>query len=350
MAAIRTSCALLTSILAIGCFGCGDDDADSTPVGDEPVYAKVAGSITNFATQAPVGDVVALEASGVIPAPTVLVTGNTFTIVNIPTHSIFDVTAGGAGYKTTQNRIEVLDSDISGASVYAVPESYFAGLLTAFGAAGANNALILRVENPQGAAIAGFAPGQLDVAAGAGPFVLDANAAPQPAAQMTSSSGYVVYLNLAPGLVSVAPKASATQPIVPISVTVAANGVSFARLVVGLAVAKKPTNVSFRDDVAPIFSKRGCTGCHDGGGPGKDLGGLHLNGAYEKMYKELTQELSPRYGVTRVLTATPSKSLVLTMPSQETPPDPHPNVTFRGAGDIDYLTILAWIEEGAKNN
>ena len=52
----------------------------------------------------------------------------------------------------------------------------------------------------------------------------------------------------------------------------------------------------------------------------------------------------------RVQTATPEKSLVLTMPSAESPPDAHPNVTFTGPQDPDYQKILVWIREGAKQN
>jgi ribonuclease BN (tRNA processing enzyme) len=90
--------------------------------------------------------------------------------------------------------------------------------------------------------------------------------------------------------------------------------------------------------------------CHSGNGPGKDLGNLTLNGGAPKVYTELTVEISPNFGTTRVDKTTPEKSLVLTMPSAESPPDPHPNVTFTGPTDADYMTILAWIKEGAKNN
>jgi hypothetical protein len=38
------------------------------------------------------------------------------------------------------------------------------------------------------------------------------------------------------------------------------------------------------------------------------------------------------------------------MPSAENPPDSHPNITFTGPEDADYLKLLVWIREGAKNN
>jgi hypothetical protein len=63
------------------------------------------------------------------------------------------------------------------------------------------------------------------------------------------------------------------------------------------------------------------------------------------VYKELVTE-----DPTRVVTSAPETSLVLTMPSAESPPDAHPNVTFTGPQDPDFVNILVWIREGAKNN
>ena len=57
-----------------------------------------------------------------------------------------------------------------------------------------------------------------------------------------------------------------------------------------------------------------------------------------------------RSNTTRVNLAVPEKSLVLTMPSFETPPDPHPTVVFTSSSDVDYQKILVWIKEGAKFN
>ena len=50
------------------------------------------------------------------------------------------------------------------------------------------------------------------------------------------------------------------------------------------------------------------------------------------------------------LARAPETSLVLTMPSAESPSDGHPNVTFTGPQDPDYIKILAWLREGAKLN
>ena len=111
------------------------------------------------------------------------------------------------------------------------------------------------------------------------------------------------------------------------------------------SAATLPSNVSFATQIMPIFDARGCVACHSGNGPGKDLGGLQLDGGIPKVYSELVVE-----NPLRVQRATPEKSLVLTMPSAENPPDSHPNITFTGPEDADYLKLLVWIREGAKNN
>ena len=105
-----------------------------------------------------------------------------------------------------------------------------------------------------------------------------------------------------------------------------------------------PTNVSFATTLFPMFTSRGCVACHSGNGPGKELGGLKLDGSANAAYKELVLE-KPN---TRVRTGDPESSLVLRYPSREDPPDRHPNITFASAGDPDYVTLLVWIEEGAK--
>jgi hypothetical protein len=124
-----------------------------------------------------------------------------------------------------------------------------------------------------------------------------------------------------------------------------AGTVTIATAVVGGQLVL-PTNVSFTTSIFPIFAARGCVACHSGGGIGKDLGGLHLDGGANLAYRELVEE---RPGI-RVNLAMPEKSLVLTNPSREDPPDRHPNVTWTGPTDPDYLKLLVWIREGARNN
>jgi hypothetical protein len=131
---------------------------------------------------------------------------------------------------------------------------------------------------------------------------------------------------------------------------VSAGTVTIARIIATKGAVVLPKDVSFRDQVVPIFGStanggRGCEACHSGNGPGKDLGGLTLDGSANLIYKELLEERT-----TRVVLAMPETSLLLRMPSREDPPDRHPNITFTSALDPDYLKLLVWIREGAKDN
>jgi hypothetical protein len=179
-----------------------------------------------------------------------------------------------------------------------------------------------------------------------GPKFLDANMAPAPNATTSSTSGWAVFFEVPAGTISLGVAANATATLEMASSPVAGGTVTIADVkVTDGAPAPMPTNVSFTQTVFPIFTARGCVACHSGGGPGKDLGGLMLDGGANLAFKELTVE-----NPLRVQPAAPEKSLVLTMPSAETPSDGHPNVTFTGPQDPDYIKILAWIREGAKSN
>ena len=106
-----------------------------------------------------------------------------------------------------------------------------------------------------------------------------------------------------------------------------------------------PTNVSFSTQVFPIFSARGCVACHSGGGPGKDLGGLMLDGGANLAYKELDD----------------GESAARAEGDAGEEPRAHDAVGGEPVGctserdvhwpqDPDYLKILVWIREGAKQN
>ena len=77
---------------------------------------------------------------------------------------------------------------------------------------------------------------------------------------------------------------------------------------------------------------------------------LMLDGGDNKVFREAAEEISITHGVARVDLEEPAASLLLTQPSAEDPADAHPNVTFLGAQDPDYLLILVWIQEGAQLN
>lgn len=339
-------------ILAIALVGCG---SDNTPAG-EPLGGSlmVIGDVHDFQSGAVLDKAATVSTTALVPAPTISVSGAHFTIDGVPENSAFQIlaTAAPTHHATYSPAIEVASSDIDNATAYAVSEQYLSTLSSGFGVtpSASKSIVLLHLLDSQGNPKAGVAGSNIVLAntAGAtGPKFLDAQLAAAPNATSSSASGWVVFFEVPPGVVSLGTAANATATLAMPTSPTAGGAITIANVVVtDGAPPSLPTNVSFTNQVYPIFTNRGCVACHSGGGPGKDLGGLMLDGSANLAYKELTGPEDPM----RVQTATPEKSLVLTMPSAESPPDAHPNVTFTGPQDADYLKILVWIREGAKLN
>lgn len=347
----HTLSVLLACVFAAACSGEGD-----TPPGPDPIDSySLSGTALDFETGAPLAGSATISTTGIQPPPTVSTTGAEFTIAGIPPFSVFHVLSGSPpDYRSTYNMaITVENADLDGAEVHVVSEAHLARLLTTFGITPqpGTGILIARATDSTGAGKAGVpaAAFQLDVAAD-GPYFLNMDKSPAPAATATTDSGYVVFFDVTPGLVTPSATAGSGYSISGAASPVAQNVVSLAELLVSDGPPPLPTNVSFAGDVFPIFARRGCETCHSGGGIGRDLGNLTLDGSTNLVHRELTEEISPNFAMTRVNLQTPAESLLLTMPSLETPPDPHPNATFTSDTDPDYQIILAWIEEGALNN
>ncbi len=335
--------------------GCGGDPANGDDDG-EPLGGSrtVTGDVIDFATGDPVSGAASVTTSGVSPAPRVTAQNGSFTIEGVPDNSTFQIQASVAGTHrpTFGPSIEVLTDDIDGVLTPTVSETFLADLAAGFGVtpSAATGVLILELVDEAGAAKAGVPGGQLVVAGGVeGPFFLDADLAPDDAANSSSASGYAVFFEVPTGVAELGVAASPTVTLVMPASPVTAGAVTIARVVVTDGAPDLPTNVSFANDIVPIFKSggggRGCEACHSGGGIGFDLGGLKLDGPVQQVYSELVEE-----DPTRVVVGNPEASLVLRMPSRENPPDTHPNVTFASASDPDYQKILVWITEGAKMN
>jgi hypothetical protein len=239
--------------------------------------------------------------------------------------------------------------DVSGLEVAVVATSFVDELKAAFGSP-AGGVLLAQATDSAGNPLADVSAAAFDVQAGTGPFFLDDAMVPQIGASATSASGWVVFLGLPDGLVGLSAAMGSGVTFVGPQVQVASGAVSVLTFEVADGEQPLPVDVSFSGDVMPIFAKRGCENCHSGNSIGADLGGLTLNGSDNKVYKELTNEVSETYGQTRVDVDNPTKSLVLQLPLLEDPPDNHPNATFASTSDPDYLTLLGWITEGAKEN
>ncbi|MDB4955715.1 MAG: hypothetical protein JWO36_3284 [Myxococcales bacterium] len=344
MSNLKLAClALTTTALACG------TTSPSAPLGGS---LSISGNVVDLETGAAVTGNATVSTSALSPAPKITVQGAAFTIDEIPANSTFQLLASvpPTHHATYSPATVVVDADLTNLKAYVVSETFLSRLATGFSVtpSAAKGVLLLHLVDAMGTAKANVAGSNL-VLAGAtgasGPHFLDANLAPS-TATVSSSSGWVVFFEVPSGAVSLGSAVNATATLQMATSPVGASIVTIANVVVADgAPPALPTNVSFSTDVFPIFQNRGCAACHSGNGAGRDLGNLTLDGSTNLVYKELVTETT-----TRVVVAAPETSRVLTMPSYENPPDGHPNVTFTGPQDKDYLKILVWIREGAKQN
>jgi hypothetical protein len=345
--------------------GCGSesnndepgDPVDAAPV-DDPQGAdyRVAGTVVDFATGIAVADQATITTLGLTPPPAVVVQGANFAIDDVPPHSVFHILAGSpAAYTNTFGAaVEVVEQDVEGTAVQVVSTADLSAAAEAFGVSPSATSAILfaRAVDREGAALADVPAEAFQVNSAvplAGPFFLGPDLKPDPALTATSSSGYAVFFEVPPGLVSLtaAPNSGLTMTMAASPAAAGAITLAVVEVVAGAGGAR-PSGVSFSGDIVPMFVRRGCETCHSKGEIGRDLGDLELSG--KQVYAEVTTEVSPSYGVARVNLASPADSLILTQPSAEDPADTHPNITFASSSDPDYLKLLVWIEEGALDN
>jgi hypothetical protein len=342
-----------TSIALASCSG-DSENIVGEENGGEVETLQVSGSLVDFSTGASLTGAT-VTTDGLSPPPTISVTGANFVIEGIPPYSNFHLLVGSPpDYRSTYSQVVLTqDRDLSGLEFEALSEDFIAELYQVFGVTevSGTSLVVAKLVDENGTAASDI-PGTAFAleATQEGPFFLDADRNPDLALSASSSSGYVVVFNVDPGLVSFVAESDAQVSLFMADSPVAARAVTLAEIAVQDGGIVVPTNVSFSQHIIPIFEERGCVLCHSGGGVGKDLGGLHLNGEANKMYREVAEEISENHGKARVDLLAPAESLILTLPSKEDPPDVHPNSTFLSNADPDYLLILGWIQEGALKN
>lgn len=338
--------------LALALAACGDDPT-TTPPDRLGGSLTVSGDVYDLQTDAVITGAATITTSGLSPTPTITTSGSSFVIDGVLEYSAFQIIASSAPtHRQTYNAgVEVTNSDLDGVKAYTVSEDFLAGLAAGFGVtpSAARGILLMQLVDGAGNPKADVAASNIVLAGITGasaPLFLDANLAAAPNATASSASGIVVIFEVPAGVVSLGTAVNATATLTMATSPIGAGAVTIARVVVADgAPPMLPTNVSFSTQVYPIFSARGCVGCHSGNGPGRDLGGLKLDSGANSVFRQLTID-----NPARVMPLMPEESLLLTMPSAESPPDSHPNVTFTGPQDPDYQKILVWIREGAKNN
>ncbi len=343
------------STLILMC-ACSTDPQETPDDGDVAMYS-LSGSVIDFQTQQVIDGQAAVATDGIFPAPIVGVRGAEFEITEIPPASVFHILGAAPGYHNTYSRaFELIDTDIDQGDVRVIGETYLASLAQAYDVdVAAGGVLIAQVVDDNGAPVSGVAADAFELNSAVdfvGPFFLTELLGPDPLLEATSASGYAVFFAVQPGLVTINARSGSgySMSMTPSPATRTTVTLATVRAVPG-GDPVTPTDVSFKDDVLPIFESRGCAACHSKKEIGAEVGGLSLDMRDKrKLHKEVVEEISDKHGVARVDLQQPEQSLLLTEPSPEDPPDSHPNITFRGPTDPDYQMILAWIREGAQNN
>lgn len=321
-----------------------------------PSALNVSGQLVDFDTQKPLTSSITMATAALVPSPDVTVSGSTFSLANVPPYSTFFLIAGSPpDHVMTYNApTTVTNGDVTGVTAYVVATSYLDKLRTGFAVTAKAGTATVFVQALDATGNAESAiPGNavlLGASGVSGPFYVDSTMQPTPNATSTSASGWLVYFNVPAGTLKLAGANGYTVQAADTPTVGDAVSLVAATVTKGTSPTPPPANVSFQTTIMPIFITRGCYNCHSGNGTGRRLGDLVLDGAPQKVWTALVQTISPNFGVTRVNLTTPEKSLVLTMPSYENPPDPHPTVVFTSSTDPDYVKILTWIKEGAKFN
>jgi hypothetical protein len=344
---------------------CSDDggnnvDYDAGPdanLYDVPKY-QVSGTVYDFYAGEAIAGPAEISVKGILPAPQAEIDGAQFTVDGILPSSVINLVASsGAQYRKTYNEsIEVVNADLSGVQAKVLSETYLEQLATAFGVTPVpgTSILLVKVVDQAGSPRAGIPANAFYVnsaAAPRGPYFLNENKQAAPGLTATDASGYAIFYDLPLNADSTLLITGATggnyTMIMPVS-PAGADAVTLAKVVVVDGDIQPPIDVSFENQIVQIFTARGCTYCHSGGGQGRQDANLSLQGSPALMHKELTEEISPIWGITRVNAQYPEQSLILTLPGPT--PDNHPNTTFANVNDPDYQLILGWIVEGAQLN
>ncbi|HWU88579.1 MAG TPA: hypothetical protein VN253_14955, partial [Kofleriaceae bacterium] len=256
---------VLVSFVATSC-SFSDDNGDGGPLGGS---RTVEGTVVDFESGMPISGAASVSTSGLSPVPTVTSQGASFTITGVPENSAFQILASAptSHRPTFSDAVVVETDDLRDVKAPAVSEAFLQILTAGFVVtpSAARGILLARIVDDRGMPKAGVAAASLALA-GAGtspPRFLSATMLPDSNATVTSTSGWVVFFEVPPGVAALGQSQSGTvtldMPVSPVS----AGTVTIAHIHATDGAPVLPKNVSFRNQVVPIFGPKasGGRGC-----------------------------------------------------------------------------------------
>ncbi|MCG8422323.1 MAG: hypothetical protein MJE77_30760 [Proteobacteria bacterium] len=359
---MRTTTIFVAIALFAGSTACGYDYEPSE--GNEGESTELSGLVIDFQGGSAITEKPNVSVMGLEPEPSVTVNEAEFEMRGVPPNSAFYLVAESSPTyrKTYSPLIQVGESTPQELEAFAIAENYLETLATAAGTTLTPEVAIViaQVRNEAGQPAAGVSRDELIIAGQTAPtatILLDADKRPNAALTAISSSGYVAFYGVTPGQLSIAARQGSDYAVESALIPAEAGAVSVAEIELKEATdVDLPQNVSFAGAVVPAFAARFCTNCHGAAEPIDDdaptpplpAGGLPLAGDVELIYEAITTTV----GTPRINRQVPEQSILLTLPLPDPPgmPDGHPVDVFSGPTDAAYLTILAWIREGARLN
>lgn len=332
---------VLVSVFAV--LAC--DFSGASPETDQPSYLTLSGTAVDFLT----GDAVEIGSVEVL-GPTnaeVSIDGSRFEVSNVLAFSVVHLLISAPGYASTISEGVVIEEDDAELTAVVVERGYAEDLALTYGVdAGSTLALVQALDenNVPREGLSGTVFG----AVGAQPRFLDEFLDADPGRIETTGPSWLAFYGVPTGVLDL------TAVVAPFVVRapgapIRSDTVTIIRAVVTEEELELPRGLSWKYEVFPILSARGCLQCHRKNEEGAVVGNLDLDKSNEA-HTALVFESSPVTGGPRVNLNNPMRSLVLTKPSLESPSDGHPNATFASPLDEDYLRVLGWITDGAPRN
>jgi len=360
-------------VLLAACVGEAPPTQDPGDGGvDQPAPAAQVERVTGkamdyFVANTPLQGV-ALATDGINPQlTTTSATDGAFTFPTVPVGSLIFVSGSRTSYRPTRNLVVVGDTtvaqDLYLMSTVDINRQY----ATAGRTPDAGRAFVVaELQRSNGTPMAGVALTSVKLldatgapAAGAlGPYVLgDTSDIVLGPTQTETHAGKarVAFLDAPVGSLSLkisyvdgqGQTQTQTTPV-----TAAAGGATLVRsggtggLGGSVPTGGNPQAPQFAADIYPRLQTAangglGCANCHT-------VGGLGAVAVFNALATDVLAALKAKPGL--IDTANPGKSLLLTKPLYELPPEMqnHPNATFVDKSDPTYKLILLWIQQGAQ--